>query len=163
MGNTNNAYSEGCSVMKVIKLSDAVAVGSAMSEEDFANAVTAGFKSIINNRTLVDKDLNLTPAEEAEFAVQHGLEYSHIPMNSGTVAPKAAEKLGAALDTMPKPILVHCAGATRSAKLWSLAQAGKGMDVDEILSVTTTAGFDFTDLRPLLLGIRDDAERAANN
>ncbi len=149
--------------MKVLKLSDDVAVGSAMSEQDYANAVTAGFKSIINNRTLADKDLNHTPAEEAEMAARHGLEYSHIPMNSGTVAPKAAEKLGAALDTMPKPILVHCAGATRSATLWSLAQAARGMDVDQILSITTDAGFDFTTLRPLLLGIRDDAEREAKS
>ena len=148
--------------MKVVKLNNDVSVGSAMSEEDFEAAAEAGFKSIINNRTLADKNLNITPVEEAELAARHGLEYAHIPMNSGTIAPKAGEKVGAALETMPKPVLMHCAGATRSAMLWSMAQAGRGMDIDEILAVTTTAGFDFSGLRPLLGGIRDDAERDKN-
>jgi sulfide:quinone oxidoreductase len=46
---------------------------------------------------------------------------------------------------MPGPVLAYCRSGTRSATLWSLAQAG-ARPFDEILSATAAAGYDMSGL-----------------
>ena len=145
--------------MNRMKLTDAVTAGSAMSAEDFAEAAADGFKSIINNRAETDNNLLITPVQEAALAAQHGLEYRHIPMTSGTISVKAAAEFAKALDELPKPVLAHCGGAARSATLWALSQAPSDLEVQEILATTAGAGFDFSHLTPLLRGLKEDARR----
>ena len=145
--------------MKQMKLTDEVTVGSAMEEADFAAAKAAGFASIINNRAHTDKNLNITPEQEAEAAAKNGLQYRHIPMTSGTLSIGASKEFAKALAELPKPILAHCAGATRSATLWSLAQAAAGKDAAEVLEITSNAGFDLSAHGPLLRGLKEDGEK----
>ncbi|GBF25106.1 beta-lactamase hydrolase-like protein [bacterium MnTg02] len=145
--------------MNRMKLTDAVTAGSAMSAEDFAEAAADGFKSIINNRAGTDNNLLITPVQEAALAAQHGLEYRHIPMTSGTISVKAAAEFAKALDELPKPVLAHCGGAARSATLWALSQAPSDLEVQEILATTAGAGFDFSHLTPLLRGLKEDSRR----
>ena len=145
--------------MKKMKLTDEVTVGSAMQAADFVEAKAEGFASIINNRAETDKNLVITPDEEAEEAAKNGLNYRHVPMRSGTLSIKASQEFAAAMAELPKPILAHCGGATRSATLWALAQAANGMDADEILRITADAGFDLSAYGPLLRGLKDDAAR----
>lgn len=144
--------------MKQMKLTNDVTVGSAMAAEDFVDAKAQGFASVINNRAVTDKNLAITPDEEAVEADKNGLAYRHIPMTSGTLSIAASREFAAALKELPKPILAHCAGATRSATLWALAQAANGMPVEEILSITGKAGFDFSAHERLLRGIKEDVE-----
>ena len=141
-----------------MKLTDDVTVGSAMEAEDFTQAKAQGFASIINNRAVTDKNLTMTPDEEAKLSADNGLEYRHVPMTSGTLSVAAAREFGAALNEMPKPVLAHCGGATRSATLWALAQAANGMNAEDILAVTGEAGFDLSKYAQLLRGIKEDAE-----
>ena len=141
-----------------MKLTDDVTVGSAMEAEDFTQAKAQGFASIINNRSVTDKNLTMTPDEEAKLSADNGMEYRHVPMTSGTLSVAAAREFGAALKDLPKPILAHCGGATRSATLWALAQAANGMNAEDILAVTGEAGFDLSKYAQLLRGIKEDAE-----
>ena len=97
--------------------------------------------------------------KEAEEAKKNGMEYRHIPMTSGTLSIGASKEFAKALAELPKPILAHCAGATRSATLWSLAQAAGGMDAEEILKVTGDAGFDLSAHGPLMRGLKEDGEK----
>jgi sulfide:quinone oxidoreductase len=145
--------------MQPRKLSNDVSVGPAMETSDFAAAKEHGFASIINNRSVTDKNLTITPDDEARLSAENGLEYRHIPMTSGTLSIAASREFAQALKEMPKPILAHCAGATRSATLWALAQAANGMDIDEIIKVTTDAGFDLSAHGPLMRGLKEDAEK----
>ena len=145
--------------MKQMKLTDHVTVGAAMDVSDFAEAKAQGFASIINNRTINDKNLNITPDEEAAEAAKQGLDYRHIPMNSGTISIAAAHEMANAFRELPKPILAHCAGATRSAVLWSVAEAANGRPCEEIIAITGAAGFDLMHLVPLLRGLNDDVTR----
>ncbi len=144
--------------MKQMKLSDEVTVGSAMEADDFAQAKAQGFASIINNRAVTDKNLTLSPDEEAELATKNDLAYRHVPMTSGTLSIGASKAFAKAMAELPKPILAHCGGATRSATLWALAQAASGMEAEEILRITSEAGFDFAAHGPLLRGLKEDAE-----
>ncbi len=145
--------------MKQMKLTNEVTVGSAMEEADFAAAKAAGFASIINNRSHTDKNLNITPEQEAEEAAKNGLEYRHVPMTSGTLSIGASKEFAKALAELPKPVLAHCAGATRSATLWSLAEAAGGKDAEEILKITSDAGFDLSAHGPLMRGLKEDSEK----
>ena len=141
-----------------MKLTDDVTVGSAMEADDFVQAKAQGFASIINNRAVTDKNLSMTPDEEAQHAADNGLDYRHVPMTSGTLSIAAGREFAAALRDMPKPILAHCGGATRSATLWALAQAANGMNAEDILAITGEAGFDLSKYAQLLRGIKEDAE-----
>ncbi len=141
------------------KLNDQITVCGAMTAEDFAQAKAQGFKTIINNRAHTDNNLSVTPEEEAQLASQHGLEYRHIPMTSGTLSVAASKEFAAALQELPKPVLAHCGGGTRSATLWALSQSPTCNDVDDILATTSAAGFDFAGLKPLMRGLKDDASR----
>ncbi len=145
--------------MTIRKLDDHVTVCGAMTQEDFARAATLGFKSIINNRDVRDNNLSVTPEEEAEYAAKHGLAYRHIPMASGTLSIAASQEFAEALEELPKPVLAHCGGGTRSATLWALSQCPTCHDVDEILETTANAGFDFSGLRPLMRGLKEDTSR----
>ena len=145
--------------MKQMRLTEEVTVGSAMTPEDFVQAKQQGFASIINNRAITDKNLPITPDEEAAEAAQNGLDYRHVPMTSGTISVGASHEFAAAMRDLPKPILAHCGGATRSATLWALAQAGNGMDAEGILRITGEAGFDLSAHAPLLRGVKEDAEK----
>jgi len=145
--------------MKQMKLTDEVTVGSSMEEADFADAKAKGFASIINNRAVTDKNLTLTPEQEARMAADNGLQYRHIPMTSGTLSVAASREFAKAMAELPKPILAHCGGATRSATLWSLAQAAGGMEAENILKITGDAGFDLAIHGPLLRGLKEDGEK----
>lgn len=141
------------------KLNDHVTVCGAMSAEDFAAAAAQGFKSVINNRAVTDNNMMVTPEQEAAFAAQHGLAYRHIPMTSGTLSVAASREFAAALEELPKPVLAHCGGGTRSATLWALSQCPECQSVDDILKTTADAGFDFAGLKPLMRGLKDDCSR----
>lgn len=145
--------------MTLRKIDDHVSVCGAMTAKDFAAAASQGFKSIINNRAVSDNNLTVTPEQEAEFASQHGLAYRHIPMTSGTLSIAASKEFAKALAELPKPILAHCGGGTRSATLWALSQCPTCEDVEHILDKTATAGFDFSSLKPLMRGLKDDTRR----
>ena len=141
------------------KLNDHVTVCGAMTAEDFAKAAEQGFKSVINNRAHTDNNLKITPEQEAEFATQNNLAYRHIPMTSGTLSIAASKEFSAAVAELPKPILAHCGGGTRSATLWALSQCPTCQNVDHLLEATANAGFDFANLRPLMRGLKDDVSR----
>ncbi|MFM1816955.1 MAG: hypothetical protein RLZ98_3650 [Pseudomonadota bacterium] len=141
------------------KLNDHVTVCGAMTEDCFRQAAAQGFKSIINNRAETDNNLTVTPEQEAEFAAKYGLAYRHIPMVSGTISIAASREFADAIENLPKPVLAHCGGGTRSATLWALSQCPSCNDVDHILETTSNAGFDLSGLKPLMRGLKDDVNR----
>ena len=57
------------------------------------------------------------------------------------VTDETAADFGAALTELPGPVLAYCRTGTRSATLWSLANAGK-LALPKILAATKAAGYD---------------------
>ncbi|MBF9043629.1 TIGR01244 family phosphatase [Rhodobacterales bacterium HKCCE4037] len=100
-----------------------------------------GFRSIICNRP--DGEGADQPGfEEIEAAAKAaGLETRYLPITAGMVRDEDAEAFSDALRALPGPVLAYCRTGTRSATLWSLAQAGK-RPMPEILAATKAAGYD---------------------
>jgi sulfide:quinone oxidoreductase len=68
-----------------------------------------------------------------------GLEARYLPVTAGKVTDEDAEAFGAALPSLPGPVLAYCRTGTRSATLWSLAEAETPPAAD-ILAATQGRG-----------------------
>ena len=123
------------------KISPDLTVSPQIAAADVAAIKAEGYRSIICNRP--DGEGADQPGfEEIEAAARTaGLETRYIPIQAGLVRDEDAEDFGAALREMPGPVLAYCRTGTRSATLWSLAQAGV-RPIPEILAATKAAGYD---------------------
>ena len=123
------------------KISPDLTVSPQIAAADVAAIKAEGYRSIICNRP--DGEGADQPGfEEIEAAARTaGLETRYIPIQAGLVRDEDAEEFGAALREMPGPVLAYCRTGTRSATLWSLAQAGV-RPIPEILAATKAAGYD---------------------
>jgi sulfide:quinone oxidoreductase len=118
-----------------------LSVSPQIASEDVAEVHNQGFRSIICNRP--DGEGADQPSfHEIEAAAKAaGVEARYIPIAGGMVTDADVADFGAALHDMPGPTLAYCRTGTRSATLWSLAQAGV-MPLPEILGATKAAGYD---------------------
>jgi uncharacterized protein (TIGR01244 family) len=130
------------------------AVSPQIKREDFALAASEGFKMVINNRPDGESPDQLSHAEALEAAEAAGLDYVYIPVVGGFPPDKVASTLEA-ITKAKGPILAYCRSGTRSSHLWALAQALRGMQADELLTIAATKGYD-------LRGIRADLVRLNN-
>ena len=123
------------------KISPDLTVSPQIAAADVAAIKAEGYRSIICNRP--DGEGADQPGfEEIEAAARTArLETRYIPIQAGLVRDEDAEEFGAALREMPGPVLAYCRTGTRSATLWSLAQAGV-RPIPEILAATKAAGYD---------------------
>ena len=101
----------------------------------------AGFRALICNRPDGEGSDQPTFDEIAKAAKAQGLEAIYLPIVSGMVHDEDTAEFNAALTALPGPVLAYCRTGTRSATLWSLAQANK-RSVADILAATKAAGYD---------------------
>jgi len=126
------------------------AVTGALSQQDFAAAAAAGFKSIVSNLPDGESSAYLTGAEEAELAARAGLRFRHIPATKFEVfSDRVVGDLSAALHELPGPVLAHCASGLRSAVAWAAA-AARSQPADRVLEALRAAGFDLESIRDQL-------------
>ncbi|MDM7457909.1 MAG: TIGR01244 family sulfur transferase [Paracoccus sp. (in: a-proteobacteria)] len=123
------------------KISPVLSVSEQITPQDVATARDAGFRAIICNRP--DGEGPDQPGfHEIETAAKAaGLEARYIPVVGGMVSEADIAAFDAALRELPGPVLAYCRTGTRSATLWSLAQADH-MPLPEILGATGAAGYD---------------------
>ena len=121
-----------------------LSVSPQISAADVAEIKKQGFRSIICNRPDGEGADQPTFAEIEKAAKKAGLEARYLPVVSGRVQDEDAEKFGAALGELPKPVFAYCRTGTRSATLWSLDQGAKGTPLPDILAATKKAGYDMS-------------------
>ncbi|NOR32806.1 MAG: TIGR01244 family phosphatase, partial [Sulfitobacter sp.] len=129
--------------METKKLTERLSVSPQILADDMAELKAQGFRAIICNRPDGEGTDQPTFTEIETAAKKHGLEAVYIPVVSGKVVDTEADAFGAAMETLPAPVLAYCRSGTRSATLWSLSQAGK-TDLADILSKTKAAGYDMS-------------------
>ena len=123
------------------KISPEISVSPQITPEDVARLAEAGYRAIICNRPDGEGMDQPTFDEVEQAARAAGLEIRYQPIDHGKVTDADAEAFGEMLTALPKPVVAYCRSGTRSATLWSLAQAGR-MAVSEILAATQAAGYD---------------------
>jgi len=124
-------------------------VSPQISVEDVPAIAAAGFTTVICNRP----DAEVPPSHQAaalRAAVEAaGLTFLDLPLTHQTMTAENVAQQRAFHEDADGPVLAYCASGTRCSVIWSLGQAGT-LDVDEILRITTQAGYDLSGLRPTL-------------
>ncbi len=127
--------------MEIKPISADIAVSPQITAQDLETIAQQGYRAIICNRPDGEGADQPVFEEIAAAARAQGLEARYLPVVSGKVSDADAESFGRALRELPGPVLAYCRTGTRSATLWSLAQAATQSPAD-ILAATKAAGFD---------------------
>ncbi|QXI65453.1 Beta-lactamase hydrolase-like protein (plasmid) [Paracoccus marcusii] len=124
-------------------LSPQFAVSPQITPQDIPALKAQGYRAIIANRPDGEGADQPTFAEIEAAAHAAGMQARYIPISGGMVGDDDVEAFRSALRGMPGPVLAYCRSGTRSATLWSLAQADD-MPLPQILAATSTAGYDLS-------------------
>lgn len=128
--------------MTIKTITPTLSVSPQILPQQVASLAKSGFKSVICNRPDGEGADQPTFAEVEAAATEAGLQAAYLPIVSGKVDDADALAFGAAMDSLPKPILAYCRSGTRSATLWSLSEGGRGRPLPEIITATKAAGYD---------------------
>ena len=134
--------------------------GGQPTEEEFAAAVEAGYKTIVNLRS----DGEEGSWDEASKAQELGVAYVHIPLSGGDdLTPENVERFAKVLDEQSNyPMMVHCASGNRVGAMLALkAHQVDGMDPADALQLGIDGGV--TKLEGAVrekLGLEAEAEAA---
>jgi uncharacterized protein (TIGR01244 family) len=101
-----------------------VCVAPQLTPEAMAEVARAGFRSVVNNRP----DFEHGPDQPTNAAIEAaaraaGLEYRHLPVDSGFQTPEQIAAFAQMLEELPRPLLAFCRSGARSTRLFAQAQA----------------------------------------
>jgi len=132
------------------KLDEAVSVAPQITAADVADAASAGFTAIINNRP--DGESPDEPqGDEIEAAARaQGMSYCAIPVGHSGFSQPQVDMMVHQLQIAGGPVLAYCRSGTRSTLLWSLARAKLGDAPETIHARANGAGYDLTPVAALI-------------
>ena len=135
--------------MQINYLSPDYSVAPQIAVPDVATIAEAGFKSVICNRPDQENpETHQIAAIKAEV-IAAGLEFAENVFAPSTFGPDKIQRQSELLQELPSPVLAYCASGTRCSIVWAFAHASS-MDIDSILTATTSAGYQLSHLRPQL-------------
>lgn len=132
------------------KLTESVFASPQIEISDVAAAKDQGITLIVNNRPDGEDPNSPQGADIAAAAEASGVAYVAIPIGHSGFSEPQVEEMIAAMDGTDGKILAYCRSGTRSTFLWSLAQAKRGRDPDQIAADAMAAGYDIRAIRPMI-------------
>lgn len=132
--------------MDICRVTDDFSVAPQIAPDDLAELKKQGFALVINNRPDGEEPGQPSAAEIAAAAQNAGISYREIPVAAGFSQLQVAD-MAEALAGAPGPVFAFCRSGTRSTLLWSLAQASRGGDPDQIAAAAAGAGYDVGPVR----------------
>ena len=131
--------------MMLNKIIDDYVVSDQISEEDVEKLKNAGFKTIFCNRPDNEEENQITVKSIQDKVIKSGLNFVHQPVIGGQISQNDIDQFSDYYDEAEKPIFAYCRTGTRSSMLWALSESGK-RPIDEILKLTSSAGYNLTNL-----------------
>jgi uncharacterized protein (TIGR01244 family) len=120
------------------------AVAPQLGPEDMAQAASAGFRLVINNRPDGEAPGQPTSLEMEQAVRAAGMDYVHIPVRGGPT-PDQVDQNRAAIDAAGGPVLAFCRSGTRSIITWSLGEAEAGRrPKSDLVELGSHAGYDLS-------------------
>ena len=119
-----------------------------------AELAAAGFKTVINNRPNGEVPAELHSDTMRQAAEDAGLVYIENPVINGAMTMDMVSAQRAAIENSQGPVFAWCRSGTRSAIVWSLAQAGTRGSA-EIVDLVSKAGYDIPGMIPQLDALAD--------
>lgn len=143
--------------MNLRKITDGYFVSPQIAIEDIAEIKAAGFTKIICNRPDAENPAELQSEAMKAAVAAAGIEFEYLPLTHQTMTLENVSAHAGYIGSATGKVLAYCASGNRSSVVWSLNQATtKERSVDEIMQITTNAGYDLSGLR----GRLDDLARA---
>lgn len=126
--------------MKIVQLSDSLAVCGQISPADVAQVVAAGYKVIINHRPDGEEGGQPRSADIEALAREAGLEYHHMPVTAMDFPGPDIDAFSDMLDDPAVPVFAYCRTGTRCTNLWIVSRAET--ERDAAVSVAQQLGYD---------------------
>lgn len=99
-----------------------VCVAPQLVPESMAEAVRAGFRSVVNNRPDFEEGPHQPTNASIEAAARAaGLEYRYLPVESSYQSAEQIAAMARLIDELPRPLLMFCRSGARSARLYQAA------------------------------------------
>ena len=104
--------------MKIVKLTETIAVSEQIAPENVAQIAAAGYRVLVNNRPDGEEANQPSNADIAAAAEAAGLEYHYIPITAGNFPGPDFGQMRTLLDNSALRVLAFCRTGTRCANLW---------------------------------------------
>jgi uncharacterized protein (TIGR01244 family) len=104
--------------MRIVSLSESVAVSEQIRAEDVAEIAAAGYQVLINNRPDGEEPGQPDSAEIEAAARAVGLEYHYLPVTAMNFPGPEFDQMADLLDDSSRPVLAFCRSGTRCTNLW---------------------------------------------
>ena len=132
--------------MDIRRVTDSFSVSPQLALEDIDALPGQGFAMVINNRP-DGEDPDQPSGGDIEAAARAaGLAYRAIPV-AGGFARAEIDAMADALASADGRVIAFCRSGTRSTLLWSLAQASRGGEPEDIAAAAASAGYDIAPVR----------------
>ncbi len=126
-----------------------IATAGQPEEEHFERLAEAGYKTVIDLRT-VEEDRGL---DEPEVIRQASMEYVNIPVGHEDVEDETFERFRELMkDPERRPLLVHCSSANRvGALLIPYLILDEGKSIEEAVTIASEVGLESDELKQAAL------------
>ena len=104
--------------MKIVKLTESIAVSAQITPENVAEIAAAGYKVLVNNRPDGEEANQPSNADIAAAAQAAGMEYHYMPITAGNFPGPDFGRMRTLLDDTVRPVLAFCRSGTRCTNLW---------------------------------------------
>jgi len=124
----------------VKKVNDDLSIAGQISAEELRKLAIDGFKSVLNLRDSNENGFFHDEQQQAEIV---GLEYVNVPLNSKEPNQELTAEAIQAVENLPKPVLIHCAGGARAGGIALIAEAIQaGLTYEEIAQKASELGIN---------------------
>ncbi|RLA45145.1 MAG: TIGR01244 family phosphatase [Gammaproteobacteria bacterium] len=114
--------------MKIVKLTESIAVSEQITPENVADIAAAGYQVLVNNRPDGEEACQPASADIAAAAQAAGLEYYYLPITAGNFPGPDFGRMRSLLDDTLRPVLAFCRSGTRCTNLWVASRDDKSME-----------------------------------
>jgi len=128
---------------EIKKVNDEISVAAFDPDQNsFKTFADKGFKSVINLQT-EDEDQNVSQEKEKELAKDNNLKYRQIGVSKDNLSEAIVDDFRQELETLPKPIIVHCKSGKRSGAFVMMhIGCQKNMSGEEVIEQAEEMGFE---------------------
>ncbi len=126
--------------MRIVKLSENVAVSAQIGPDDVADIAAAGYRVLVNNRPDNEEPGQPAGSDIAAAAAAVGLEYHYLPVTAATFPGPEFERMCQLLEDASRPVLAFCRSGTRCANLWVASRDEPGRA--EARGIARQLGYD---------------------
>jgi uncharacterized protein (TIGR01244 family) len=140
------------------KFNDDVTVGTQPTEDQLAELARAGFRTVVNLRTVGERDQPLAPEAEGKAVRALGMAYLHLPVSTKGLKAEQVDEFRRQFADLAKPAFVHCYVGIRAGAFMMMSVAvGQGMSGDQALRQAEQMGLrcDQPELKEFVKGYVD--------